>query len=199
LEGRRGAVQQRPFSCERIELPESWSRNIVGGKRYSTENADGLRLWGQLFETRSLSATANRGFGEPIARYGSPALITPRLSQGAFRIAVTEAYGRQCAVSDEKVLPALDAAHIRPYSEGGMHIKSNGILLRKDIHCVLDAGYVTVDTDYRFVVSGKVKDIFNNGEEYRRLHGKKLRLPTHKSDWPNIEFLRWHNSEKFIE
>jgi putative restriction endonuclease len=182
-----------------IELPDSWSRNIVGGKRYSTENADGLRLWHQLFETCSSSATANRGFGEPIARYGSPTLITPRLGQGAFRIAVTEAYGRQCAVSGGKVLPALDAAHIRPYSEGGMHIKSNGILLRKDIHCVFDAGYVTIDTDYRFVVSGKVKDIFNNGEEYRRLHGKQLRLPVQKSDWPNIEFLRWHNGEKFLE
>jgi putative restriction endonuclease len=110
-----------------IELPASWSRNIVGGKRYSTENADGLRLWDQLQEiAQGLSAVANAGFAEPLARYGNPTLITPRLGQGAFRIAVTEAYGRQCAVSDGKVLPALDAAHIRPYAEGGMHTKSTG-------------------------------------------------------------------------
>jgi putative restriction endonuclease len=75
-----------------------------------------------------LIGIANKGFAEPVARYGAPTLITPRLGQGAFRVAVTEAYGRQCAVSEGKVLPALDAAHIRPYSDGGGHIKSNGIL-----------------------------------------------------------------------
>ena len=182
-----------------ITLPASWSKNIVGGKRYSTDTADGLHLWNQLLDVaQAVSTTIDNGFAEPVARYGSPTLITPRLGQGAFRIAVTETYGRQCAVSNGKVLPALDAAHIRPYSDGGLHIKSNGILLRKDIHSILDAGYATVGTDYRFVVSGKVKEVFNNGEEYRRLHGKQLRLPKNKSDWPDLEFLRWHNSQRYL-
>ena len=132
------------------------------------------------------------------ARYGSPTIITPRLGQGAFRVAVTEAYGRQCAISDGKVLPALDAAHIKPYGKGGFHIKSNGILLRKDIHCVFDAGYVTVDQNYRFSVSKKVKEVFNNGEEYLRLQGKPLRLPRAKSDWPELEFLKWHHSNRYL-
>jgi putative restriction endonuclease len=90
------------------------------------------------------------------------------------------------------------AAHIRPYGEGGSHTKSNGILLRKDIHCVFDAGYATVDRDYRFVVSNKVKEVFNNGDEYRRLHGKGLLLPASRSDWPDPEGLRWHNDNKFL-
>jgi putative restriction endonuclease len=182
-----------------IDLPASWSKNIVGGKRYSTNDADGLRLWDQLQDmAQGLTSATNREIDEPATRYGPPTLITPRLGQGAFRIAVTEAYGRQCAISDGKVLPALDAAHIRPYADGGLHIKSNGILLRKDIHSVLDAGYATFDGKYRFVVSAKVKEVFDNGEEYRRLHGKGLRLPAHKSDWPDLEFLRWHNNERFL-
>ena len=96
-------------------------------------------------------------------------------------------------------MPALDAAHIRPYADGGAHIKSNGILFRKDIHSVFDAGYATVDSDYRFVVSRKVKEVFNNGEEYRRLHGKALKLPNNRVDWPDFELLKWHNSERFLE
>lgn len=109
-----------------IDLPPSWSRNIVGGKRYSTDNAEGLDLWHRLLEAAQNSSTVfGNELSEPAVRYGAPTLITPRLGQGAFRIAVTEAYGRQCAVSDGKVLPALDAAHIRPYSEGGLHIKAN--------------------------------------------------------------------------
>jgi len=183
-----------------MELPSSWSKNIVGGKRYSTDESDGLELWNRLQDvSQGWSATTAPGFSEPAVRYGSPTLITPRLGQGAFRIAVTEAYKRQCAISDGKVLPALDAAHIRPYADGGTHTKSNGILFRKDIHSVFDAGYATIDKDYRFVVSKKVKEVFNNGEEYRRLHGKKLRLPENIGDRPNLEFLTWHNANRFLE
>jgi HNH endonuclease len=181
-----------------LDLPPSWARNIMGGKRFSTDTADGLTVWHQLQEAAQGLAVPVVGFAEAAVRYGAPTLITPRLGQGAFRIAVTEAYGRQCAVSQGKVLPALDAAHIRPYADGGSHIKSNGILLRKDIHCVFDAGYATVDTDYRFVVSNQVKERFDNGEEYRRLHGKPLQLPGNSMDRPDLDLLRWHNENRFL-
>jgi len=138
------------------------------------------------------------GIGESHqARFGEPTLITPRLGQGAFRVVITELYGRQCALTDGRVLPALDAAHIVPYAKGGSHAKTNGILLRKDIHSVFDAGYATLDTDYRFVVSQKVRDIFNNGSEYLRLHGAPLRLPANPLDRPDKSALRWHNDHRF--
>ncbi len=101
-------------------------------------------------------------------------------------------------VTDGKVLPALDAAHIKPYGEGGLHMKSNGILLRKDIHSVFDAGYVTINEDLKFSVSKKVKEVFNNGEEYLRLHGKTLRLPDRKADWPDVDLLKWHNNHRYL-
>jgi putative restriction endonuclease len=183
-----------------FDVPTSWSPSIQRGKQYSTDNVEGLQLWERLLETAKLCTTTNAaGFTSPgQARFGTLTLITPRLGQGAFRVAVTEAYGRQCAVTDGKVLPALDAAHIKPYGEGGFHTKSNGILLRKDIHSVFDAGYVTIDEEYKFSVSKKVKEVFNNGEEYLRLHGKELRRPERKADWPDIDLLRWHNKERYL-
>ena len=48
----------------------------------------------------SMFAPVIAGFAEAGARYGNPTLVKPRLGQGAFRVAVIEAYGRQCAVSD---------------------------------------------------------------------------------------------------
>ena len=45
-------------------------------------------------------------------RYGKPILVQPRLGQGAFRLLVTDAYQRRCAVTGERTLPVLDAAHI---------------------------------------------------------------------------------------
>jgi putative restriction endonuclease len=182
-----------------FDVPPSWSRSIQRGKVYSTEDSEGLKLWNQLQDAaQSCKLPVASEMAEVQARYGAPTLITPRLGQGAFRVAVTEAYGRQCAITGGKVLPALDAAHIRPFSEGGYHTKSNGILLRKDIHSVFDAGYATVDKDYRFLVSKKVKEVFNNGEEYLSLHGKALRLPNGKSDWPNPDFIQWHNQNRFL-
>jgi putative restriction endonuclease len=183
-----------------FDVPESWSPSIQRGKRYPTENAEGLQLWERLLETAKLCSTTNAsGFtSQGQARFGNPTLIIPRLGQGAFRVAVTEAYGRQCAITNGKVLPALDAAHIKPYSDGGLHLKSNGILLRKDIHSVFDAGYVTIKEDLTFAVSNKVKEVFNNGEEYLRLHGARLRRPDLRADWPDVDLLRWHNKARYL-
>jgi putative restriction endonuclease len=180
-----------------FDVPGGWAPTIVGGKTYSTGESNGLRLWEQLQDAVQVRAFDHGGFGES-ARFGSPTLVTPRLGQGAFRVAVTEAYGRQCALTGGKVLPALDAAHIRPYGEGGVHSKPNGILLRRDVHSVFDSGYATIDLDYRFVVSGKVKEVFNNGEEYRKLHGSSIRLPQNPKDHPHQEYLRWHNENRFL-
>ena len=72
--------------------------------------------------------------------HGAPQVVQPRLGQGAFRIAVTSAYGA-CAVSGEHSFPALEAAHVRPYADGGAHALPNGLLLRADVHRLYDAGY----------------------------------------------------------
>lgn len=183
-----------------FEVPESWSQNIVTGKKFDTDNTDGRRLWDQLHDrAQAMHAPILTGLSEGSRRYGEPGLTKPRLGQGAFRVAVLEAYDRKCAFTGGKVLPALEAAHIRPYAAGGSHEKSNGVFLRRDIHSVFDAGYLTIDTDQKIVVSGKVKDVFNNGEEYRRLHGLKMAPPANPADHPSHEALRWHNDRVFVE
>jgi len=181
-----------------IQQPPSWNKAIVVGKTFSTDEREGRELWDALSDTGETSAREIPGFSEPQRRYGQPSLVVPRLGQGAFRIAVTDAYGRACAVSGGKVLPALDAAHIKPYAAGGAHQISNGILLRRDIHSVFDAGYVTVDEDLAFVVSDRVRTEFNNGSEYRRLHGTKLSVPQPPNKQPDREALRWHNETVFL-
>src|SRR5690606_11461688 len=77
-------------------------------------------------------------------RYGAEYLARARLGQGAFRVLVTDAYQKRCAISGERTLPVLQAAHIRPYAAAGPHRVSNGLLLRSDLHILFDRGYVTV-------------------------------------------------------
>ena len=86
------------------------------------------------------------------------ALREVRQGQGTFRVEVTDAYHRQCAVSREHSLPVLEAAHIVEWSDTHTNAVTNGILLRSDIHKLFDAGYVTVDPNgYRFVVSKRLR------------------------------------------
>lgn len=130
-------------------------------------------------------------------RYGRP-VITPRLGQGAFRVTVTDAYGRACAVTTEHSLPALEAAHIKPFALNGPHATTNGLLLRSDLHRLFDRGYLTVTPDYKLNVSPRLRDHFSNGHSYYPLDGHDLRkLPTSAGDRPDPEFLRWHNENVF--
>jgi putative restriction endonuclease len=188
-----------------IPQPSSWSRSIVVGKTYNTREAEGLRLWNQVMAAAKAVASGRQaGVAEeqsiyfpPGPRFGEPHLIRPRLGQGAFRLAVTDAYERECAITGGRVLPALEAAHIQSYSSGGEHEISNGLLLRRDIHSVFDAGYLTFDEDLRVVVSDRVRTEFNNGNEYRRLHGQKLRLPANPKNLPDPKKLAWHRENRF--
>jgi putative restriction endonuclease len=92
--------------------------------------------------------------------------VQPRLGQGAFRLLVTDAYQRRCAVTGERTLPVLDAAHTRPYAELGPHRLENGILLRKDLHALFDAGRVTVTPSLELRVSRRIREEFENGRDY---------------------------------
>lgn len=203
-------VVQPVFLPEHLWIPQpaSWARSIVVGKTFDTDQIEGRRLWEAIMTTAAqLTARASPSgssvsdrrieYNAGTSRFGQPKLITPRLGQGAFRLAVTDAYHRQCAVSGGRVLPALEAAHIRAYGDGGEHSVSNGLLLRRDIHSVFDAGYVTFDSELRMVVSDRVRTEFNNGNEYRRLHGLRLPLPAFETARPNLEHLRWHREQVY--
>jgi len=197
-------VVQPVFLPERLWIPqpETWARSIVVGKTYDADTQEGLHLWEQIMAAAQDAQFTRQGFAEQQAayagpRFGEPRLIPPRLGQGAFRLAVTDAYRRECALTGGRVLPALEAAHIQAYGNGGEHKVSNGLLLRRDIHTVFDAGYLTFDENMRAVVSDRLRTEFNNGNEYRRLHGEKLRLPDNPAFHPDADRMRWHREERF--
>jgi putative restriction endonuclease len=93
----------------------------------------------------------------------------------------------------ERTLPVLDAAHIHPYSKGGAHSPANGILLRSDLHRLLDLGYITVHPiEKTVIVSPRLKEDFENGRDYYALHGQRIVLPTDSLNAPSRENLAYH-------
>lgn len=180
-----------------IEQPTDWKPNIVQGKTYDLSVGEGRRIWEGCLE-RANRSRPELLVGEGSPRFGSPVAVRPRLGQGTFRIAVTEAYDRACAVTTEHSLPVLEAAHIRPYALGGEHRVSNGLLLRTDIHRLFDRGYVTITPDYRFEVSRQLKEEWHNGLVYYKLHGSSVKPPIRGEDRPDPELLAWHNESAFL-
>lgn len=180
---------------EWIPEPADWAANTQQGKSYAAETATAHTL---------IASVADRVSGERLTlaegsrpRYGKPQLVAPRLGQGSFRSAVLEAYGRQCAVTADRVIHVLEASHIRPFAEGGPHIVSNGLLLRSDLHTLYDRGYITVTPDYRIAVSRTLRDEFDNGREYLELSGAGIHLPRGHENHPEPSLLAWHGREIF--
>jgi putative restriction endonuclease len=192
---------QSPFFFSREEwfpVPE-WSRAIVRGKGYDTDDEVGRRLWAevQLRLQGSAIAIEEPEFQEKGLRFGQPKTVLPRLGQGAFRVIVTDVYKRRCALTNSHVLHVLDAAHIKPYSLSGSHSPNNGLLLRQDVHTLFDRGYLTVTPDYHVEVSHRLKEEFDNGKEYYALQGKTILLPDAATFRPSPEQLEWHNENVY--
>jgi putative restriction endonuclease len=197
------SVLVEPFFLPRqgwIAPPTDWSSNLTRGKSYDTEAGEGRRLWDAVRRALTdFSATAaTKAISEVKGGYGHAVPIAPRLGQGAFRVMVTDAYARRCVVTGERTRPVLQAAHIKPYSQVGRHEISNGLLLRSDLHTLLDLGYLTVDPDEtRLVVSRRIHDEFENGRDYYALEGRQLRAPLPGYPGPASDMLTWHAEHVF--
>lgn len=193
-----------PFFFEQkqwINPMSDWSSSIVTGKKYSTTSGEGERVYNEVLKRLNKSndlVIGNSGEKARVLNYYE-ALTKHRLGQGAFRIVVTDAYHRTCAISGEKTLPVLQEAHIKAFSENGPNSVENGLLLRSDLHTLFDRGYITIDKDYRVEVSKKLVQGFGEKNSYNCYHGKKLiQVPNDKYAKPSLKYLEWHNQKVFL-
>ncbi len=184
---------------EWIPMPEDFKLNTVTGKTYDAASGTGRELWEAVSERLKLSPASVLQEGTATVAaiesngFGSPQIVHPRLGQGLFRVEVTEAYDRKCAITGERTLPVLEAAHIKPYSLVQQHKVSNGLLLRSDLHRLFDGGYLTIDPkDRRVVVSDRIREEFQNGKEYYQFEDRVLREPDQWWARPSAENLEYH-------
>ncbi|WP_246017163.1 HNH endonuclease [Micromonospora pisi] len=178
-----------------VDPPADFKPNIVQGKSYDIGDSSTAKYFDVLIG-RLLGATVEVDTSSPWHRpgpvYGDPRLTPRRLGQQSFKAVVLGAYGRRCAISGEKILPVLQAAHIRPLPAGGEHRIDNGLLLRSDVHTLFDRGYLGLDPDHRLLVSPELRREFGNGEEYYARAGQRVHVPERPNDRPNRDFLEWH-------
>jgi HNH endonuclease len=201
-------VLTSPFffpQSEWIVEPPDWSPNLVQGKIYDSNEPIGQSIWEQVTDRL---ADAGLGRSESSieaaaaiseARYGAEYVTQARLGQGAFRVLVTDAYLRRCAITGERTLPVLQAAHIRPFAQSGPNRIENGLLLRSDLHTLFDQGLLTVTKDLCVEVSGRIREKYENGRDYYALRGRTLVVvPSREIERPSLEMIRWHNENVYV-
>lgn len=182
----------------RWDKDREWSHNIVTFKRYDLTAGPGLELAELLRNGHPAELVPDYKSVLDDERLRAERWSVIREGQGSFRVRVLDAYGRHCAVTGERSLPVLDAAHIQPYLGPESNHVQNGLSLRTDIHRLYDAGYVTVTPDYRFEVSARLRDEFENGRAYYELAGRELLVvPPDRLLRPSEEALEWHATTIF--
>jgi putative restriction endonuclease len=123
-------------------------------------------------------------------------LVRPR--RAGFRLILDVAYDRACAVTGNDVVPSLHAAHIIADAFGGPLVLSNGLLLRRDLHGLLETGYMSISRDYRVMISVWLPRDYVRGDDYVRFNNAPLRLPPTRDDWPDQDLLEQHRSSVFF-
>ena len=185
--------------------PQDWPANTVRGKTYDLAQETGSyieHVLANLLASHSLrQADDSPAPGEvPGDVFATPRLASVRLGQAAFKALVQEAYGRRCAVTGDKIVPVLQAAHIRPVSEQGENRVDNGLLLRSDVHTLFDRGYLGIHpTAKTLLVSPRLRADWGNGEEFyrRATAGEPVLQPRRPADRPHRDFLEWHADSVF--
>lgn len=192
-------LQQPFFFSEPEWIPVSdWAQAIVQGRTYDAREGRGAEIWAEVQHRLNRTFEPDESVALQAERYGKPQIQLPRLGQGAFRVIVADSYERACALSSSHILHILEASHIKPYAQGGSHSPTNGLLLRQDIHTLFDRGYITVTPEYRVEVSKRIRQEFNNGDDYYAMHGRQIRLPELEQLRPSRELLGWHNETVFL-
>ncbi len=121
-----------------------------------------------------------------------------------FKRKVPIIYKNRCAVTGLQInatfnISMVDACHIKPFSVSYDDTITNGISLSPNIHRAFDRGMLTIDKDYKVVVSNKFNENFVSDKSYsiKQFHGKRIILPKDKRFLPNLENLEWHRQNIF--
>lgn len=181
-------------SDTRCENPGKSQVNSPQGMRFAEDSASGRALLDAVF-AKFARVAVRENIDTPV-EFGE-SLVRRRLGQGAFSLLVSDAYDKRCAVTGEKTLPVLEAAHIKPVAKGGFHGTANGLLLRSDVHKLFDRGYVTVEPSGVFRVSSRLREDWSNGVVHYALDGSRIRLPSATESRPSPLLLEWHNDVLF--
>jgi putative restriction endonuclease len=142
---------------------------------------------------------------EPLAKLTRISKYTEEdifVRNGLFKRLVPKLYHQQCSFTGMNLSTTfkynfVDACHIVPFSRTQNDSVTNGIALCPNMHRAFDRGLISIDQDYRILVSRHLTEDKNHPYALNALKGKKIILPQHQNHYPTQEALAWHRAEVF--
>lgn len=129
-------------------------------------------------------------------------LVKQRVGQEFFRRAVLNAYHNRCCITGIMHSELLIASHIKPWQfsseENERTNPKNGLCLNAFHDKAFDKGYITIDSNFRIIVSKQLSDIKMDNETKLWINAYKNKT-IEKPDrfLPDKIFLEYHNDVVF--
>lgn len=124
------------------------------------------------------------------------------LRGSVFKQYIPKIYDNTCCITGYRIssffnISMIDACHIIPFSESYDDTIGNGLSLCPNIHRAFDRGLITIDENYKIVISTNFEEDLNNPFSIKKFDNRKILLPLEKLYAPKKENLLWHNENVF--
>lgn len=183
LEGHTSVIwkgDDAPTFADEFKLPKG-SVNIIGDKR--------VEMAIETQQKQALAAIDSNGF---------EAMGANLFNSRTFHDFVMMAYGNKCAVTHRVIacngFDNLEAAHIMPQAHNGSFLPCNGIAMSRDMHCVFDKGFFTIEDDYTISVH---PDVLKTDSYINDYNGQKIYIPKVDYFRPHPQFLKHHRDNVY--
>ncbi|MBE2218597.1 MAG: HNH endonuclease, partial [Ignavibacteria bacterium] len=129
-------------------------------------------------------------------------IIMARVNQGFFRKTVLSSYDNKCCVTGIEIPELLIASHIIPWkSNEKLRLNpQNGICINRLHDKAFDAGYMTIDNNYKIILSPAIKKLESKDwvqKFFLPYDNKEIILP--QRFYPDKYCLEYHYNEIFIK
>lgn len=127
-------------------------------------------------------------------------IVKVRVNQSFFRSSILASYNNTCCITGIQQAEFLIAGHIKPWSidEKNRLNPQNGIAINALHDKAFETGLMTITTDYKIKVSSlllKQKKSKSIEDYFIKYENQDIILPSRFL--PDIEFLKYHNEERF--
>lgn len=180
----------RPFDCVvPVNRIQPFFLNNSGQQSIRPMDLDGLRT--ELAADAGTGPSwwgADGGLRPSIDGGHKLILQKARIGQQQFRQSLFKRYGSQCAITGPQPQESLEAAHLYRYADTPHHDLTGGLLLRRDLHTLMDRGLLAIDPTIWTV---KIAPRLHRYADLAALDDQPLTIPsTHR---PNASYLAVHH------
>jgi putative restriction endonuclease len=140
--------------------------------------------------------------GRIVAEVREAEIYRPAARSQGFRRAIVVAYDHRCATCGIRVMTAdgrtaVDAAHIKPWSESWNDHPTNGLALCKLCHWCFDEGVIGIDQRRAILISRQLSSFPNVPAHLATLQQRPIIGPENSVLAPDLGALLWHQRHMF--